>query len=279
MSVGKVLILVGIVLVVFGVLWLLGEQVGLGRLPGDIVVRRERYTFYFPLATCLLLSILLSLFLWLASAREPMNLPPARVRPKRGPWPLPDQAWVRGHDHPGRAQDPLVQTVTGFEDLDHGARRHVGPGLLLHPLVQVGVERLAQGVDGGDAEAAEDLEQLRLHQGHSLDQRALLCLLPGGVQGPLQVVQDRQQLAGEGGMGVAPLLGQVALDALLVVLEIGPDPLEQGEILIPLLLGDRDPAPQRLQVLQDGRRHLVLRPFPDRPFSTIGSGRLSISHN
>jgi hypothetical protein len=65
MSVGKVLILVGIVLVVVGVLWLLGEQVGLGRLPGDIVVRRERYTFYFPLATCLLLSILLSLFLWL----------------------------------------------------------------------------------------------------------------------------------------------------------------------------------------------------------------------
>ncbi len=65
MSVGKVLILVGIVLVVVGVLWLQGEQVGLGRLPGDIVVRRERYTFYFPLATCLLLSILLSLFLWL----------------------------------------------------------------------------------------------------------------------------------------------------------------------------------------------------------------------
>lgn len=65
MSVGKVLILVGIVLVVVGVLWLLGEQVGLGRLPGDIVFRRERYTFYFLLATCLLLSILLSLFLWL----------------------------------------------------------------------------------------------------------------------------------------------------------------------------------------------------------------------
>ncbi len=39
-----------------------------------------------------------------------------------------------------------MQTVTGFEDLDHGARGHVGPGLLLHPLVQVGVERLAQYV-------------------------------------------------------------------------------------------------------------------------------------
>ena len=48
-----------------------------------------------------------------------------------------------------------MQAVTGFEDLDHGARGHVGPGLLLHPLVQVGVERLAQGVDGGDSEAAK----------------------------------------------------------------------------------------------------------------------------
>ena len=59
------LILVGIVLVGAGVLWLLGGRVGLGRLPGDIVVRGERSTFYFPLATCLLLSVLLSLVMWL----------------------------------------------------------------------------------------------------------------------------------------------------------------------------------------------------------------------
>lgn len=65
MSVGKMLILGGIVLVVVGVLWMLGERVGLGRLPGDIVVRGERTTFYFPLATCLVLSVVLSLFLWL----------------------------------------------------------------------------------------------------------------------------------------------------------------------------------------------------------------------
>ena len=50
---------------VVGVLWLLGEKVGLGRLPGDIVVRGERTTFYFPLATCLVLSVVLSLVLWL----------------------------------------------------------------------------------------------------------------------------------------------------------------------------------------------------------------------
>lgn len=66
MSVGKFLILVGIALVVAGVLWTLGGRVGLGRLPGDIVVRGERSTFYFPLATCLVLSVLLSLLAWIA---------------------------------------------------------------------------------------------------------------------------------------------------------------------------------------------------------------------
>jgi hypothetical protein len=65
MSVGKLLVLVGVCLVALGVLWLLGEKAGLGRLPGDIVVRGERFTFYFPLMTCLLLSALLSLALWL----------------------------------------------------------------------------------------------------------------------------------------------------------------------------------------------------------------------
>ena len=65
MNVGKVLILAGIVLVGAGVLWLLGARLGLGRLPGDIVVRGERSTFYFPLATCLVLSVVLSLVMWL----------------------------------------------------------------------------------------------------------------------------------------------------------------------------------------------------------------------
>jgi hypothetical protein len=64
MSGGKLLILVGIALVVAGVLWTLGGRVGLGRLPGDIVVRGERSTFYFPLATCLVLSVVFSLVLW-----------------------------------------------------------------------------------------------------------------------------------------------------------------------------------------------------------------------
>jgi hypothetical protein len=57
----------GIALMLLGALWLLGERIGLGRLPGDIVLRGERSIFYFPLATCLVLSLLLSLVVWLVS--------------------------------------------------------------------------------------------------------------------------------------------------------------------------------------------------------------------
>jgi hypothetical protein len=65
MSFGKVLIVMGFALMVLGGLWLLSEKAGLGRLPGDILIRRKHFTFYFPLVTCFLLSALLSLVLWL----------------------------------------------------------------------------------------------------------------------------------------------------------------------------------------------------------------------
>jgi len=55
---GGVLLLAGIALTVFG-------RIGLGRLPGDIVYRRGNFTFYFPLMTSILLSLILSLLLWL----------------------------------------------------------------------------------------------------------------------------------------------------------------------------------------------------------------------
>jgi len=68
MSVGKLLIVMGVIVVAVGLLWVLGEGLGLklGRLPGDIVVRGQRSTFYFPVVTCLVLSVLLSLLLGLA---------------------------------------------------------------------------------------------------------------------------------------------------------------------------------------------------------------------
>lgn len=62
---GKTLIFTGIVLVVFGVIFLLGGKIPwLGHLPGDISIERERFTFYFPLATCLLVSVLISLVVY-----------------------------------------------------------------------------------------------------------------------------------------------------------------------------------------------------------------------
>jgi hypothetical protein len=63
---GKLLIVSGVVLVLAGVVVLAAGRVPwLGRLPGDIVVRRDNFTVYFPLASCLLVSALVSLLLFL----------------------------------------------------------------------------------------------------------------------------------------------------------------------------------------------------------------------
>ena len=60
----RFLIVLGLAILVAGLLWPYLSRIGLGRLPGDIVIERENMTFYFPLMTCLLLSIMLSLVLW-----------------------------------------------------------------------------------------------------------------------------------------------------------------------------------------------------------------------
>ncbi|HSR36340.1 MAG TPA: DUF2905 domain-containing protein, partial [Desulfurivibrionaceae bacterium] len=63
---GKTLIILGLVIAALGaLLTLAGKLPWLGRLPGDIYVKRENFTFYFPLATSILISLLLSLILWL----------------------------------------------------------------------------------------------------------------------------------------------------------------------------------------------------------------------
>ncbi len=63
-SMGRLLIGAGLFLVLIGLLFLLGAKIpGLGRIPGDIIIRRGNFTFYFPLGTCILLSIILSLVL------------------------------------------------------------------------------------------------------------------------------------------------------------------------------------------------------------------------
>ena len=65
-SLGKVLILVGLLLVVLGVIFSLGPKIPwVGQLPGDITFRRGNFTVYFPLATCLVISVILTLVLYI----------------------------------------------------------------------------------------------------------------------------------------------------------------------------------------------------------------------
>jgi hypothetical protein len=59
------LIIFGAVLIAAGLLWPLLQKIGLGRLPGDIVIERENFRFYFPIVTSLIISVVLSLILWL----------------------------------------------------------------------------------------------------------------------------------------------------------------------------------------------------------------------
>ena len=67
---GKSLMVFGIVLVGVGAVLAFGSKIPLlGKLPGDILVQRKNFTFYFPLATSIIISIVISLFFWLWSKR------------------------------------------------------------------------------------------------------------------------------------------------------------------------------------------------------------------
>ncbi len=65
MDLQRFLIGLGLVLLVAGLLWPLLSRIGLGRLPGDILFQRGGATFYFPLATSIIISIVLTVLLWL----------------------------------------------------------------------------------------------------------------------------------------------------------------------------------------------------------------------
>jgi ribose/xylose/arabinose/galactoside ABC-type transport system permease subunit len=64
MNLARILITVGVLLIVAGVVVAIAGRLGIGKLPGDFVVRRGNATFYFPVMTSLLISIALSLLLW-----------------------------------------------------------------------------------------------------------------------------------------------------------------------------------------------------------------------
>ena len=65
MDIRRILIVAGIVLVAAGLLWPYITRLGLGRLPGDIVIERGNFRFYFPLVTSILVSVALTLVFWL----------------------------------------------------------------------------------------------------------------------------------------------------------------------------------------------------------------------
>ena len=68
--IGKFLIILGMIIITVGGLFLLSGKISwLGKLPGDIIVQKKNFTFYFPLATSIILSILVTVIFWLFGKR------------------------------------------------------------------------------------------------------------------------------------------------------------------------------------------------------------------
>jgi Protein of unknown function (DUF2905) len=61
----RILVTLGIILVIVGLAWPWFIKLGLGRLPGDIVIERENFRFYFPITTMIIVSLVVSLLVWL----------------------------------------------------------------------------------------------------------------------------------------------------------------------------------------------------------------------
>ena len=69
-DIGKIIIFIGLLLVIIGFIFMLGSKLPfIGKLPGDIAFERKNYSFYFPVTTCIIISIILSFILWLFNKR------------------------------------------------------------------------------------------------------------------------------------------------------------------------------------------------------------------
>lgn len=69
-DIGRFLIITGIIIVAVGVILVLSARLPwLGKLPGDLIIQRKNFTFYFPIATSILLSIVISFILWFLGRR------------------------------------------------------------------------------------------------------------------------------------------------------------------------------------------------------------------
>ena len=63
---GKVLIIIGGIIIVIGLLMMFGNKIPyIGRLPGDVIIRKKNFTFYFPITTLIILNLILLLISWL----------------------------------------------------------------------------------------------------------------------------------------------------------------------------------------------------------------------
>jgi hypothetical protein len=67
---GKILIILGIIIIITGGLLLLANKIPFfGKLPGDIAIQKKNFSFYFPITTCIIISIILSFIMWLLGRR------------------------------------------------------------------------------------------------------------------------------------------------------------------------------------------------------------------
>lgn len=67
---GRILAVTGIIIAIIGIFLMLSDKIPLlGKLPGDIVVQRKNFTFYFPLATSIVISLILTIFYWFFGRR------------------------------------------------------------------------------------------------------------------------------------------------------------------------------------------------------------------
>ncbi|WP_035895639.1 DUF2905 domain-containing protein, partial [Legionella oakridgensis] len=64
-GVTKILIIIGIIFLLLGLFWPWVKKAGLGRLPGDILLRKGNFTFYFPITTSIVISIVIIIIMWL----------------------------------------------------------------------------------------------------------------------------------------------------------------------------------------------------------------------
>lgn len=64
-TVSRVLVIIGVILIIIGLAWPLLQKLGLGRLPGDISIERDGFRFYFPITTSIIVSLMLTLILWI----------------------------------------------------------------------------------------------------------------------------------------------------------------------------------------------------------------------